>query len=540
MVTYQSTKQPPARFLSRLGSLMPLLAIMPTFLVGCTADSWFDPSVVGRWETTPAIAPIIDRLDVVEPAEKDFVETSSVSAGDLIPDIQAYLIGESDTLLIEIFELFDPGVPYIFQRNVGDTGYISVPLIGPVYVSGISESEAQRLIADRLSPDILRDPQVSVIAQNKTQNRFSVSGPAGAGLLDIPHPRFRLTDALASYGSTPDGADNIFIIRQIPLDESVIRGTSGLRPPSINDNSEPGAPGIKPGMNENDDGKEPADEKGDSSASGQKKDDVDLGNLIDELTDDRASSGTNPPDDPKGPDQVEQEKGGQSASKEAQPALQIPKPGEGTDAQAPSRWVYLNGKWVRVAGGGVEEAVAETEPFDLVTDVDISKLVTQRVIKIPVKPLLEGVAAYNIVIRPNDIIRIPSPESGLIYLQGEIARPGSYNLPPIGRHTLIRAVAGAGGLAPLAIPERVDIIRMLPNNRQATVRVNFRAIYEMTEPDIYLKPGDVINIGTTWYAAPLAVIRNGFRTSYGFGFLLDRNFGNDVFGAPPSNNNTNR
>ncbi len=36
-------------------------------------------------------------------------------------------------------------------------------------------------------------------------------------------------------------------------------------------------------------------------------------------------------------------------------------------------------------------------------------------------------------------------------------------------------------------------------------------------------------------ADPAAVVRNGFRASYGFGFLLDRNFGNDVFGAPPTN-----
>ena len=46
---------------------------------------------------------------------------------------------------------------------------------------------------------------------------------------------------------------------------------------------------------------------------------------------------------------------------------------------------------------------------------------------------------------------------------------------------------------------------------------------------------DHIIIGTSWVATPLAIIRNGFRATYGFGFLLDRNFGNDVFGAPPTN-----
>ncbi len=44
-----------------------------------------------------------------------------------------------------------------------------------------------------------------------------------------------------------------------------------------------------------------------------------------------------------------------------------------------------------------------------------------------------------------------------------------------------------------------------------------------------------MNVGTNFWAYPLAVIRNGFRASYGFGFLIDRNFGNDIFGAPPTN-----
>jgi hypothetical protein len=52
---------------------------------------------------------------------------------------------------------------------------------------------------------------------------------------------------------------------------------------------------------------------------------------------------------------------------------------------------------------------------------------------------------------------------------------------------------------------------------------------------VYLKPGDHIIVGTDFWAYPLAVFRNGLRMNYGFGFLLDRNFGNDVFGPPPVN-----
>jgi len=544
--------------------VMMLLPIIMVFTTGCKVNSWFDPSVVGRWDKTPAVAPIIDRLDVVEPAEKEFVETVDVTPSDLIPDIQAYSIGSSDSLFIDIFELFEPGTPYNFQRVVDDTGNISIPLIGSVHVEGLSESQAQRIIADRLSPDILRDPQVSVVVQNKTKNRFSISGPAGAGLIDITNPRYHLTDALAAYGSTPDNAEYIYIIRQIPLDDVIMKGTSRGQKNAVSEIDQSADENINNQGAKSDETKESeaepadtgqnngqADETGDETQGNgvvnEPDAEIDLSELIDELTEAGSNTKTvvTQPQDNNIDNIVSTDKSEAVANQGAtinkkkkseadqpsdRPALQVPQPGEG---EHPSKWVYLNGQWVRVE---LKAPIAKetAEPGDLVTDLDISKLVTQRVIRVPVKPLLQGVAGYNIIIRPNDIIRIPSPETGIIYLQGEIARPGSFALPTPGRSTLIRAIAGAGGLAPLAIPERIDIIRMLPNNRQATVRINFRAVMDMTEPDIYLKPGDVINVGTSWFAAPLAVIRNGFRTSYGFGFLLDRNFGTDVFGAPPS------
>ena len=67
-------------------------------------------------------------------------------------------------------------------------------------------------------------------------------------------------------------------------------------------------------------------------------------------------------------------------------------------------------------------------------------------------------------------------------------------------------------------------------NSLAAVRLDLRAIFHGTQPDFYLKPNDLINVGTHFLATPLAVVRNGFRTTYGFGFVLDRNFEQDVFG----------
>jgi hypothetical protein len=81
----------------------------------------------------------------------------------------------------------------------------------------------------------------------------------------------------------------------------------------------------------------------------------------------------------------------------------------------------------------------------------------------------------------------------------------------------------------------VDLIRKIAPDREAAIRVNLAAIRNKAEPDIVMRADDHIIIGTNFFATPLAVIRNGFRMTYGFGFLLDRNFGNDVFGPPPVN-----
>ncbi|MCK4625092.1 MAG: hypothetical protein KAV00_07275, partial [Phycisphaerae bacterium] len=47
-----------------------------------------------------------------------------------------------------------------------------------------------------------------------------------------------------------------------------------------------------------------------------------------------------------------------------------------------------------------------------------------------------------------------------------------------------------------------------------------------------LKPNDVIAVGSYWAATPLAVWRNAFRITYGFGFIYDRNYSEYEFEIP--------
>jgi polysaccharide export outer membrane protein len=69
-------------------------------------------------------------------------------------------------------------------------------------------------------------------------------------------------------------------------------------------------------------------------------------------------------------------------------------------------------------------------------------------------------------------------------------------------------------------------------DEEQMIQVNLDAIYAGSAPDLYLKPNDLVNVGSSPAAVFLAVLRNAFRFTYGFGFVYDRNFADgDTFGA---------
>ncbi|MCE5326996.1 MAG: polysaccharide biosynthesis/export family protein [Planctomycetaceae bacterium] len=103
--------------------------------------------------------------------------------------------------------------------------------------------------------------------------------------------------------------------------------------------------------------------------------------------------------------------------------------------------------------------------------------------------------SMNIIIRDNDVIFVPSPETGEFYVMGEISRPGVYALT--GRGTTIKqAVAAAGNLGETSWPENAILFRRVANNQEQAIPVNLEKIFRSEEPDIYLKPNDILAVGT--------------------------------------------
>jgi len=512
---------------------------------GCHWDSYIDPSVVGRWEKTPTIVPILEDIDEIEESTGEFSEFTEVQPEDLLPEPATYAIAAGDLITVQLWDLVVRGQPVVETNTVDASGAVDILQIGRVEIAGLSEQQAAQTIARRMSA-FVADPLVSLTVESRREQAFQLSGAvARPGSYAIPSGDYRLLEALISAGGVAESAPYLYVIRQVE-----IGADDAARPNPVQDTPPTGDARPFPTA--------PVDPLAPARPAPARPEDADVDDLIDIIDDLSAPSGSPVAMGTSMSAERASFRGTRGGSREGWRSGW--QPGEGPDplvdlveedpatpatteeastdepaaATGATRWVFRDGRWVQVASRPSSSATT-SDPLGGLPDT----FLTQRIIRIPIQPVVNGDARYNIVVRPGDVVRVPPPESGNVYIGGQINRPGVYALPNVGRLTLTRVIYAAGGLGGLAIPERVDLTRMIGTDRQATVMLNYRAIAEGTQPDVFLKRDDVVNIGTNFWAFPLAVVRNGFRATYGFGFLLDRNFGTDVFGAPPQNiNNT--
>jgi len=205
-------------------------------------------------------------------------------------------------------------------------------------------------------------------------------------------------------------------------------------------------------------------------------------------------------------------------------------------------WIFQDGKWVPVQVGPPEPTIEPQEIVEIlpeeVTKPPVEEVpppgewpekAKMRVIKIPADKLLAGDPRYNIVIKPGDAIHVPVDIIGEFYIMGNTNYQGTINLT--GRPmTLKMAIAAAGGLGPLAWPKKCEVIRRIGRDKEEIVMVDLDEIASGEVPDFFIKPNDLINVGTHATSRWRAILRNAFRATYGFGFIYDRNFADADFG----------
>ncbi|MBX9738068.1 MAG: SLBB domain-containing protein [Phycisphaerales bacterium] len=526
-------------FIALRAAVVASIAGSSLMIGGCSVDSYMDPSVVGGWNETPAKTPILERLSAIEGPVNEGIETSQVRPEDLIPEVEAYRVGPGDSLELTVEDFFRDGVPLRLENlEVDPRGYVDLPQVGPIFVYGQTTPQMVASVRKALADSgVLDSAVVNVIVRGRRKLTYAIIGEvATPGVFSISKPDFRVMDALGQAGRFNQQTEKVYIIRRIPLSDRVTGRPNEANLPVPAPAG--GAPMRTPGATST-----PA-----GSGGGSKPAVVDL---IDELSKPKPTPSPTPSPAPamfRSSQPGSMAMSDEPVQKPLVDLIEPTIPGKSPTAATPasptaptggSTWVFVNGAWTQsgVGVGGTPSLGGEPNskgtggtPAIPGSPNAASELMTQRVIEIPLGPLLAGSSQFDVVIRPGDTIRVPAQNEGVFYVTGQVARPGPYQLPLNGRMTLLRAIDSSGGLSSTAIPERVDLTRMVGTDRQVTIMVNLRAISEGTHPDIQIRPDDRINVGSNFFAFPLAVFRNGLRASYGFGFILDRNFGFDVFG----------
>ena len=550
-------------------------------------NSLMNPSEVGRFDkerpwsdVRPVKWPILEQLDVIDEPSDRWTNASDPTPADIIPDQKEYILSDGDTVRISVFELVVPGTEYQKEVQINELGSLTLQNLGAIKAAGLTSSQLEEKIGQvAVEKNLLlpkgngnQGPQVSVTLLQSHARVFSILGAVGhPGTYNVLGNEFRMLDALALAGDIPvqPGMDYIYVIRQSNYRAGDVTTTSTTgTTPGDNSVTKPARTGSNPLEDiESIERKAPstAPSTGPGSmaptlvrplpaamvVSGNASTGIEVaaGNDLDAALNDGTTSA---PATTTAPAKAVATTASSTAAPVATtaPADDLLNNAMGSSTtQKTGNYVYIDGKWVLVPATTAPATAAEGTPATGTTSTGTTaagtpavaippatssapaaiasaseeKISQQRVIRIPINALREGVTKYNIIVRPGDIINVPSVEPGEFYMMGNIGRPGVYSLT--GRKiTLKMAVAAAGNLGALAIPRRCELIRRVGPNQEATVQVNLQKIFDGDQPDIFLKPNDVLNVGTDMVAPFLAVTRNAYRASYGWGFVFDRNF----------------
>jgi polysaccharide export outer membrane protein len=513
------------------------------FLGGCEAafqKGLLDPSEMMRTSKQRLLVPVLPSLaEGLDEADAEFVNADEVKQADLIPSNADYVVGRNDLLSISITEVAGPGVESVKTTRVSESGNVSLPLIGSIKAAGMTEAELEKAIAQKYrDANLIQNAQVSVTVIEARQRTFSILGAVGRpGQYQIVQSDFRLFDALTLAGDVPvQGIENIYIIRKAPKTGDTTKPTDTGKTPA--DTTKPNKP-IDP--LEGKQGRANIESRTQIARAASMNRPLHL-TVLDAPTDavDPSEGGRKVMVDGKW---VPARATPPGAKTDTTPATPIPAPGTSTPPPAPDTSAPkvdpLAPKTdttvvpplipdTGTAGTGATAGGNTSGSFEFDApkpDPDT------RILRVPYDRLQRGELQYNVVIRPNDTIIIPSPKVGEYYMGGHVGRAGVYSLT--GRNiTLKQAVISAGMIDPLGWPERTEVIRRIGKDKEMFVRVNLPKIFAGEQSDFYLRPYDTVNVGTNALAPFLAAIRNSFRFTYGFGFIYDQNF------SPDSNANS--
>lgn len=135
------------------------------------------------------------------------------------------------------------------------------------------------------------------------------------------------------------------------------------------------------------------------------------------------------------------------------------------------------------AAGGLTEKASNTIT---ISHRDSDQLTTIHLSNDPAQ-----MARANIELQPGDTVVVP--QAGIVYVLGEVNRPGGYALNSSGGVTLLQVLAAAGGPTHLASVSGTKMVRRTPSGLKE-MSVPMKDLLHAKAPDMEMNPGDIVYV----------------------------------------------
>lgn len=119
------------------------------------------------------------------------------------------------------------------------------------------------------------------------------------------------------------------------------------------------------------------------------------------------------------------------------------------------------------------------------------------VAEVPLRGILEASdPAANIEIMPQDVISVPLAE--MVFVIGDVNRPGNIVLGGANTVSVLQALAAAGGFGKTAKPKDARIMRVMPGSAaRQEIKIDLKAALEGKSSDAPMQPQDILFVPTS-------------------------------------------
>jgi polysaccharide export outer membrane protein len=108
----------------------------------------------------------------------------------------------------------------------------------------------------------------------------------------------------------------------------------------------------------------------------------------------------------------------------------------------------------------------------------------------------KGIESNLVMVNPGDTVLVP--KAGIVYIMGDISKPGGYSISTNDSHlTILQAIAMAGSANKTSVQSHVRLLRRTDHG-QTELSIHLDAIEKGKQPDIALQANDIVFVPFSW------------------------------------------